>query len=670
MPVYDAPLADYRFLLEEVFDIGSEPGLGGDDGGIDVGTGIGTDIGPGFDAGSGLTTKERGRLGSSLLDVDLVMQILAEAGRFASEVILPLDAAADRPGCVFDAGTVRTAPGFVRAYAQLCEGGWPSLSGDPAWGGQGMPRVVQAAVQEMFASGSLAFQMFASINQCAHDCLSRAASTELQRQWLPSLVDGSVLATMCMSEPQAGSDLGLLTTKATPQDDGSYAVSGTKIFASGAEHDLTTDILHLVLARIAGSPAGTRGLSLFVVPKRLENGAPNAVRCLGIEHKLGLHGSPTCVMNFDGARGFIVGEPDRGLAAMFHMMNAARLSTGVQAVGLSEAAWQQADAYARERRQGRAGGRGGAAVNESPVMAAPASGSTSPDGTKAPTAPSSPPSADPIVRHADVRRMLMVQRAWIEGGRAVTCWTALLIDRATRHPDRAQREGAQAAVALLTPVVKGFLSENAQLCTGLALQVHGGHGYVTETGIEQYVRDARITTIYEGTTGIQAADLLVRKLLKADASMLEAFVIVLREMVERGTVENGIHLRVERGATDSTDPDAVVDRWRTRHASLLQRLSQATDSIRRGQPHHPELADAVATDYLRLFGHAVMSTMWLRMATAASKLGSSRRDAKLDVARFYFERLLPEVESVLAVIASASGAEAETPLSSVGSTRA
>jgi alkylation response protein AidB-like acyl-CoA dehydrogenase len=574
MHIYTAPLAEMQFLLERVLDVESE--------------------------------FAQWAAESDEVDIDIINQLLTQAARFASQVVLPLNSVADRLGCTYDAGSVRTPPGFKEAYRQYCELGWPSLSCSVQWGGQGMPRVVLAAVQEMIASASHAFQMFASINQCAHDCLSRAASEAIKTEWLPRLVDGSVLATMCMSEPQAGSDLGLLTTRAMEQADASYRLTGTKIFASGAEHDLTENILHLVLARIAGAPAGTRGLSLFIVPKWQANGQRNNAHCLGIEHKLGLHGSPTCVMNFDAAAGLLIGEPNRGLAAMFHMMNAARLSTGLQAIGLSESAYQQALAYAGERTQGRA-----------PM----------PAGTDAQV-----PHADPIIKHPDVLRMLRLQQAYIVGGRALTYWTALLIDRSDRHADAAERAQAADAVSLLTPVVKGFLSENAQNCTALALQVHGGHGYVTETGIDQYGRDARITTIYEGTTGIQATDLLVRKILKSEASTLGNFVAMLRRTVETSdTWEAEYH------------PQKLFE-------SALHRLLAATESIRQRSADDPQLPYRVACDYLRIFGHVIMAAMWLRIGAAASTTPGDSAKETLASAKFYFTHALPEIEQSLAIV--------------------
>jgi len=528
------------------------------------------------------------------VDAALLDQLAEEAGRFAAERILPLNADADRIGCRWDSGKVSTPPGFDEAYAEFCGLGWPAMCADEQDGGQALPRLVFSLMGEMLSTASHAFVMYAAVNQCAASCLRASAGPELQRRWLPRLAAGSVTSSMCMTEPHAGSDIGLLRTRAADAGDGTYRITGAKIFASGAEHDLTDNIMHLVLARLEGAPAGSRGISLFLVPKVLEDGTRNAVHCDGIEHKMGLHGSATCAMRFDGAQGWLVGAPNQGLAAMFPMMNEARLLSGLQALGLSELALQNALRYARERRQGR-----------------------SPSGEQ--------PCA--IVEHADVQRMLLTQKAWTEGARAFVHWTALLIDQAHGHEDATVRRDSAELVELLTPLVKGFLSENAQESISLALQVHGGHGYIAETGIEQLARDARVITIYEGTTGIQAQDLLLRKVLADGGQRLG---LLAREI--DGWL-NGPGRRAEM-----RDFAQALDAVRTA-------LSSATEILGTREKATVGAALASSTHYLRLAGHTVLALLWAQAAACSwqyAQEGSAWHQAKLTTARFYFTRLLPE----------------------------
>lgn len=533
---------------------------------------------------------------------ELLLQIAEEAGRFASEAVLPLNTGADKPGCQWQDGRVTTPPGFAAAYKQFCELGWPSLCADPAHGGQGLPRLAFSVLNELLSSASHAFVMYAAVNHCAAACLRHSASEALKTQWLPRLTTGSVTTSMCMTEPHAGSDIGLLRTRALPQDDGSYRLEGSKIFASGAEHDLTDQIVHLVLARIPGAPSGSRGLSLFLVPSHTDDGVRNGVFCDGIEHKMGLHGSATCALRFENARGWLVGSEHEGLRAMFPMMNEARLLSGLQALGIGEAAFQNALRYAHERRQGRAPGH---------------------------DAPS------PIVAHPDVQRMLLTQKAWQEGARAFVHWTALLIDQADFSPDAAQRDELQALVAWLTPVIKGFLTENAQQCTYLALQIFGGHGYIAETGIEQLARDVRVTTLYEGTTGIQAQDLLLRKVLANNGATLKQF---------EHTVANWLS---EQAAMPELQP------FTTPLAMTMGRLSAATAELAARENRQPGSALGASVAYLRLTGHAVLAWLWARSAAAAlhkARQGSDWHNAKLATARFYFTQLLPETEQLVATL--------------------
>lgn len=535
------------------------------------------------------------------IDAETIGQIAAEAGRFAAEEILPLNAGADQVGCQWRNGAVATPPGFARAYGEFRELGWPSMCADADDGGQALPRLVFSLVGEMLSTCSHAFAMYAAVNHCAASCLRHSASQALRRQWLPRLASGQVIASMCMTEPQAGSDIGLLTTKAEEDGDGAYLITGAKIFASGAEHDLTTNIMHLVLARLPGAPAGSRGLSLFLVPKVLEDGTPNKITCDGIEHKMGLHGSATCSMRFERARGWLVGEPHQGLRAMFPMMNEARLLSGLQALGLSELALQNSLEYARERLQGR-----------SPAGRQPC----------------------PIIQHPDVQRMLLVQKAWTEGARAFTHWTALLLDVAQWHPDAQTRSDTADLISLLTPLIKGFITENAQQSISLALQIHGGHGYIVETGIEQLTRDARVTTIYEGTTGIQAQDLLQRKVLADGGRRLGLLNAEIKGWLS--ACPTGPWMR------EFSDPLAAA----------LQDLNAATALLGERQQNGTDLSLAVSTHYLRLMGHVVLALLWAKAAAAAAPKdqGDAWLAAKLTTARFYYSHLLPESRHLLAVI--------------------
>ncbi len=547
---------------------------------------------------------------------DLLDQVLEEAGKFASEVLFPLNHIGDEEGCHFENGVVTTPKGFKRAYEQFREAGWPSLAADPAYGGQGLPHTIGYALEEILNSANQAFAMYPLLTHGAYQALRAHGTEDQKRIFLPKLVSGEWTGTMCLTEPQAGSDLGLLRTRAEPSRDGSYKITGTKIFVSSGEHDLSQNIVHLVLARLPDGPPGTKGISLFIVPKFLptadgEVGERNNVKCGSIEHKMGIHGNATCVMNMEDATAWMVGQPNRGLQAMFVMMNGARIGVGMQGLGQTEVAYQNALAYAKERVQARAL-----------------------SGPKAPNRP-----ADPIIVHADVRRMLLTQKAYVEGGRAFAYWVALLLDKSDSHPDEQVRKECQDLVALLTPVVKAFLTDNGVTCTNLALQVFGGHGYIREGGMDQYVRDARINTIYEGTNGIQALDLLGRKVLLDGGVKLGRLGVIVKSFVEDASQSQGM--------AEFTAP----------LGALVGKIEQLTMEIGGKAQERPDEVSAAAADYLRLVGHLMLGYFWAKSARIAldPKFASDPfYVAKLATARFYFSRLFTETESLF--LSARSGA--------------
>ncbi|PQO22557.1 acyl-CoA dehydrogenase [Rhodobacteraceae bacterium WD3A24] len=569
MTTYHPPARDLQFVLQEVLDI-SASGIAG------------------FDE----------------LDAETTSAVLEEAGRLSAEVLAPLNAVGDRQGCRFEDGAVTTPEGFGEAYARMREGGWMGLDCDPAYGGQGMPYVLHTAVGEMFVSSNMAFNMYQGLTHGAVSAIHAHGSDAQKATYLPRMVEGRWSGTMNLTEPQCGTDLGLIRTRAEPADDGSYRITGQKIWISAGEHDLSENIIHLVLARLPDAPEGTKGISLFIVPKFLpgedgEAGARNALACAGLEHKMGIHGNATCVMSYDGATGYLVGEPHSGLKAMFTMMNEARLGVGLQGYAMGEVAYQNARAFAQERLQGRA-----------------VTGAENPDGP-----------ADPIIVHPDVRRNLMDQKAFVEGARAFTLWGAYLIDKARREED----EAAEGLISLLTPVIKGVLTDRGFETTVAAQQVYGGTGYTRDGGVEQFVRDARIAMIYEGTNGIQALDLVGRKLGAQGGKPAMAFLEMVKGFIKES--EDDATLKA-----DFLDP---------LKAASKDLQAAATFFMQHGQKS-PNEALAGSYDFMHLFGHVCLGLMWARMARIArNALETDSPDdagfyrAKIATGRHYMARHLP-----------------------------
>ncbi|MFS0756565.1 acyl-CoA dehydrogenase C-terminal domain-containing protein [Noviherbaspirillum sp. 1P10PC] len=545
------------------------------------------------------------------VDADIINQVLEEGGRFTSEVVFPLNHSGDREGCRLNQETheVTTPKGFKEAYRQYIDAGWPSLSADPEFGGQGLPVVLNNAFYEMLNSSNQAWTMYPGLSHGAYECLHAHGTPEQKALYLSKLVSGEWTGTMCLTEPHCGTDLGMLRSKAEPQADGSYRITGGKIFISAGEHDMVENIVHLVLARLPDAPAGTKGISLFLVPKFIPNpdgslGDRNRIFCGAIEEKMGIHGNSTCQMNMDGATGWLIGQPNKGLNAMFVMMNAARLGVGMQSLGLTEVAFQNALIYAKDRLQMR-----------------------SLSGVKAPEKP-----ADPIIVHPDVRRMLLTAKAYAEGGRAFSYYTALLIDRELNHPDEEVRKDAADQVALLTPIIKAFLTDNGWIATSEAMQVYGGHGFISEWGMEQYVRDSRINMIYEGTNTIQSLDLLGRKVLMDNGAKLRKFGAQVQAFVE----ENGT--------------DEAMSEFITPLADLGDKVTKLTMEIGMKAFQNQDEVGAAAVPYLRVVGHMVFAYFFARMAKIALEKqdsGDSFYQSKLGTARFYFARLLPETAMLI-----------------------
>jgi alkylation response protein AidB-like acyl-CoA dehydrogenase len=591
MPIYKAPVDDALFLLNDVFHLDHYGNL------------------PGF----------------SDATPDVVEAVLREAAKFSEEVLTPLNRVGDKEGCKRAGdGSVSTPTGFKDAYKQIVEGGWIGISVPPEFGGQGLPATLTEIVNEFFCSANMAFAMYPGLTQGAIAALLTHASGELKKKYLPKMVEGVWTGTMNLTEPHCGTDLGLLRSKATKQADGSYKISGTKIFISAGEHDLSENIIHLVLARIDGAPAGTKGISLFLVPKFMVKddgslGARNAVGCGSIEEKMGIHGNSTCVMNYDGATGWLIGEENHGLNAMFVMMNEARLGVGVQGLALSEVAYQNAAAYAKERLQGR-----------------------SISGVKYPDNP-----ADPIVVHPDVRRILMSIRAFNEAARALVMWTALKSDVAHRSDDEKERKSADDHMGLLTPVIKGVLTDSGFANAVMAQQIFGGHGYIAEHGMEQFVRDARIAQIYEGANGIQALDLVGRKLGKDGGRAIMTFFNEVQTYLK------------ERANSDA------MNVYLKPLGQSLAHLQQASMWFMQNAMAKPDNAGAGSYDYMHLFGLVALGYMWCRIAEAAlAKLpkangSAARLNAKLVTARFFMERMLPETAMRLARIEAGAASTME-----------
>jgi butyryl-CoA dehydrogenase len=579
MTQYQPPLRDYQFINNELLDPARLQAL------------------PGCEE----------------FDSDLINAVLEEAGKFCAEVLFPINRSGDEEGCHFEDGEVRTPAGFKEAYQQYAEAGWCGLGCNPQDGGQGLPNSVTFLVQEMSTASNLSFAMYPGLAHGAYSAIEAHGDEALKRIYLPKLADGSWAGTMCLTEPHSGTDLGLVRTKALPQDDGSYKLTGTKIFISGGEQDLTENIIHLVLARLPDAPSGIKGISLFIVPKRLpdENGdagESNGVVCGAIEHKMGIKASSTCVMNFDDATGWLIGQPHKGMRAMFTMMNAARLGVGVQGVGLGDVSYQGAVAYARERLQGR-----------------------SLKGAKNPDKP-----ADSLLVHPDVRRMLLTIRAYVEGTRALGSWIASEIDVYERSTNKKEAQAAEDLVALLIPVFKAFSTDIGFECANLGVQVYGGHGYIREQGMEQYVRDARITQIYEGANGIQALDLVGRKLSAHMGRYLRSFFHPVAAYIE------------------AHQQDPKLAEFILPLAKAFGRLQRASAWIAQSGLSNPDEAGAAASDYLRLFGLTALAYLWARMAEISmAKLdGEERRfyQAKVDTARFYMQRLLPQSGGLFSAI--------------------
>jgi alkylation response protein AidB-like acyl-CoA dehydrogenase len=545
------------------------------------------------------------------LDADTINQVLEEGGKFASEVIFPLNHSGDKEGCHHNKETkaVTTPKGFKEAYVKYVEAGWAALACDPAYGGQGLPLVVNNSFYEMINAASHAWTMYPGLGHGAYECLHAHGTEEQKQLYLPKLTSGQWTGTMCLTEAHCGTDLGLMRSKALPQADGSWKITGSKIFISAGEHDMAENIIHLVLARVPDAPIGSKGISLFLVPKFIPNadgtlGARNGITCGAIEEKMGIHANSTCQMNLDDATGWIIGEPNKGLNAMFVFMNAARLGVGVQSLGLTDVAYQNAVVYAKDRLQMR-----------------------SLSGPKAPDKP-----ADPIIVHPDVRRMLLTARAYAEGARAFTSYISIMIDRELGHPDEEVRKDAADQVALLTPIIKAFITDNAWISTSECMQVYGGHGFIQEWGMEQYVRDSRINMIYEGTNGIQSLDLLGRKVLLDSGAKLRKFGEQIKSFVE----ENGTDEAMSEFITPLGD---LGDKVTKLTMELAMKAFQSQDEV-----------GAASVPYLRIVGHLVYGYFFARMAKIAlakEDSGDTFYKAKLATARFYFAKLFPETAGLI-----------------------
>jgi alkylation response protein AidB-like acyl-CoA dehydrogenase len=580
MPSYTPPLRDMQFVMHELLNITDE-----------------FKMMPKF----------------SEVDQGTINAVLEEGGKFAAEVTFPLNISGDTEGCKLDQTSheVTTPAGFKQAYAQYVEGGWPSLSCDPEFGGQGLPVVLNQCFYEMMNSANQAWTMYPGLTHGAYAALHTHGTEEQKQTYLHKMTSGEWTGTMCLTEPHCGTDLGLMRTKAEPQPDGSYRITGNKIFISAGEHDMAANIIHLVLARLPDAPKGIKGVSLFIVPKFMVKpdgslGQRNGIHCGGLEHKMGIHGNSTAQIVIDGAHGTMVGQPNKGMQAMFVMMNAARLGVGNQSLGLTEVAYQNALAYAKDRIQMR-----------------------SLSGVKAKDQP-----ADPIIVHPDVRKMLLTAKAYAEGGRALACYCALLLDKELHHTDDKVRKNSGEILSLLTPIVKAFLTDNGYQAATMCQQVFGGHGYIKEWGMEQFVRDARINMIYEGTNTIQSLDLLGRKVLGDNGAALKKFGKMVAALVE----EEGVNEKM----AEFINPIAY----------LGEQMTKFTTEIGFKGLQNPDEVGAAAVDYLRVAGHLVFGYFFARMAQVALReMAAGNTDpfyqAKLQTARFYFAKLFPETAMLM-----------------------
>jgi alkylation response protein AidB-like acyl-CoA dehydrogenase len=595
MPSYTPPLRDMQFVMHEVLKVTDE-------------------------------LKQLPRHAD--MDADTINAVLEEGGKFAAEVAFPLNISGDAEGCTLDKTTHEvTAPkGFKEAYAQYVEGGWAALSCDPDYGGQGLPFVVNQCFYEMMNSANQAWTMYPGLSHGAYECLHAHGTDAQKKIYLPKLVSGEWTGTMCLTEPHCGTDLGMLRSKAEPLPDGSYKLNGAKIFISAGEHDLAENIVHLVLARLPDAPQGSKGISLFAVPKYNVKadgamGSRNGIYCGGLEHKMGIHGNSTCQMILEDAVGTLVGQPNKGLQAMFVMMNAARLGVGNQSLGLTEVAYQNALIYAKDRIQMR-----------------------SLSGVKAKDKP-----ADPIIVHPDVRKMLLTAKAYAEGGRAMSCYCAMLLDKHLYHPDEKVRKDSDEMLALLTPIIKAFITDNGFEATVMCQQVFGGHGYIKEWGMEQYVRDARINMIYEGTNTVQSLDLLGRKILGNNGASLKKFGKLVGALVE----QEGVNEKM----AEFINPLAY----------LGDQMTKFTTEIGFKGFQNPDEVGAAAVDYLRVAGHLVFAYFFARMAQVALReIAAGNTDpfypAKLQTARFYFAKLLPETATLMRTARAGSKVLMDTDL--------
>ena len=576
MPEYKAPLRDMHFVMDEVLDFAAS-----------------------YEA-----------YGLEDASPDLVNAILEEGGKFAGEVLAPLNRSGDEEGCHIDDGVVTTPKGFKEAYQQYVDNGWGSMTGSTEYGGQGLPFSLGLVISEMVASANYAFSMYPGLSHGCSAAISAHGTQEQKDQYLSKLTPGTWTGTMCLTEPHCGTDLGLIKTRAVPESDGSYKITGTKIFISCGEHDMAENIVHLVLAKLPDAPAGTKGISLFIVPKFLldangEKGERNTLKCGSIEHKMGIKASATCVMNFDDATGYLIGEANKGLNCMFTMMNHARLGTGMQGLCHGEASYQSALAYAKDRLQMR-----------------------SLTGAKEPEK-----AADPIIVHPDVRRMLLTMKAFNEGNRALTYYTAQLLDQAHYSKDEGERANADAQLAFLTPICKAFMTETGMEVTSLGMQVFGGHGYIREWGQEQQMRDCRIAPIYEGTNGIQALDLLGRKVLGSQGKLLSAFTKQVHKFCQ-----------ANEGNSQFAGELAKLNQ-------LNAQWGEITQSIAGRAMQNREEVGACSMDFLMFSGYVIHAFMWLKMAIVAQQqlaAGTSEEDfykAKVATQSFYFKRLLPRAQA-------------------------